>query len=103
MKTKVSFSAVYAPSEDVVAREIEGEMVIIPITSYATPDEDAIFTLNETGKVIWNNLNGKKTLEQTVEDLVKEYQASGAQIRRDVLGLTGELLKRRMIVEVKRG
>ena len=51
--------AVYAPSEDVVAREIEGELIIVPLVAGIGDMEDELYTLNETGRAIWDRLDGK--------------------------------------------
>ena len=101
MEPKASTEKVYVLSEDIVAREIQGEFVIIPITSGIADLEDAIFSLNETGQAIWHRLNGKKSLEDLAHELESEFEAPEAEIKKDVLGLAEELLKRKMLVEVK--
>jgi len=103
MELKVSLKAIYAPSEDAVAREVQGEFILIPITNGIGDLEDEIFTLNQTGRAIWNKLDGKKSLQETADCLALEFEAGNAEIKEDVLGLAGELLKRKMIVETKRG
>lgn len=101
METKVSLDSIYRPSEDVVAREVQGEFIIIPVTSGIGDLEDEIFTLNETGRVVWDKLDGKKTLQEVVKNLEEEFEATEGGIEKDVLGITEELLKRRILVEVK--
>jgi len=101
MKTKAKFDKIYARSEDVVSREIQGELVIIPVTSGIGDLEDDIFTLNETGKIIWNKLDGKRNLKDIKKELSQEFQGPADEIERDVLGLMEELLKRRLVVESK--
>ena len=101
MKTKVSLDAVYAPSKKIVAREINGELIIIPIYSGIADMEDELFSLNETGKIIWNKLDGKRTLEGVADELFKEFDVSKAELEKDALGLIKELVKRRMLVERK--
>ena len=68
MSRKISLTAKYAPSEDVVARDVHGEFIIIPITS-GVGDEDEIFTMNETGRAIWDKLDGKRALKDVIENL----------------------------------
>jgi len=63
--------------------------------------EDDLFTLNETGKTIWNSLDGQKNLKDIVEELSAEFEALEGEIEKDVIGLVEELLKRKMVVEVK--
>lgn len=101
MEIKINLDGIYVPSEDVVAREVQGEFIIIPITSGIGDLEDEIFTLNETGRAIWNKLDGKKSLKNIVDELTIEFESLRGEIERDVLGLTEELLKRRILVEVK--
>ncbi len=96
----IDLSALYAPSEDVVAREIEGELIIVPIASGIGDLEDEIYTLNETGRAIWKQLNGQLALEEVVKDLSVRFEATPGEIERDVVGLVGELFQRRMVLRV---
>ena len=100
MGTKVGLDKIYAPSENVVARDIQGEFIIIPITSGVGDLEDEIFSLNETGRAVWERLDGKKSLRDAVKSLSSDYDAKAEEIELDVLGLTEELLKRKMLIEV---
>ena len=86
-----------------MAREIEGELIIVPLVSGIGDMEDELFTLNETGKAIWDRLDGQKSLKLLVEELSTEFEDSGGEIEKDVIGLVGELLKRRMVVAVSGG
>jgi hypothetical protein len=89
------------PSEDVVAREIEGELVIVPLTSGIGDMEDELYTLNDSGKAIWDRLDGKKTLSNIVDELINEYDVDRNEIEEDVIGLVSELLKRKMLLLVE--
>lgn len=100
MKRKVHLEATYAPSEGIVARELVGELVIVPLTAEIGDMEDALYSLNETGRAIWDRLDGVKNLRDVAAELVKAYDAPGQEIERDVIGLVGELLARSMLVEV---
>lgn len=91
--------AVYMPSEDIVAREIEGEIIIVPLVAGIGDMEDELYTLNETGKAIWNQLDGRRNLEEVIASLLREFEAAPDEIESDVLGLVEELVSRRMLVE----
>jgi hypothetical protein len=99
MEPKVSLKAIYAPSEDVVAREVQGEFIIIPVTS-GIGDEDEILSLNETGRAIWDKFDGKKSLKEVVNCLCLKFGASEAEIEKDVLGLVKELLKKKILAKI---
>ena len=62
--------------------------------------EDALYSLNETGKAIWDRLDGVKSLRDVADELEQVYDGPRQEIERDVLGLVGELLARSMLVEV---
>lgn len=100
MAAQVIPDAIYVPSEEVVAREIEGEMIIVPLTAGIGDADDELFTLNDTGKAIWKQLDGQRSLKNIVENLSSEFESQPGEIERDVTGLVEELLKRKMLVEV---
>ena len=100
MNAEVNLEAAYAPSEDVVAREIEGELIIVPLVAGIGDMEDELYTLNATGKAIWARLDGKDKLRDVVAQLSREYEAPSGEIEMDVMGLVEELLRRRMLIEV---
>jgi len=81
---------------------IEGELVIVPLVAGIGDAEDELYTLNETGRAIWERLDGKKRLGAIAAELAAEFEGSRQEIERDVVGLVNELLKRKMLVEVSR-
>lgn len=98
MNDVLTLDLICAPSEDVVAREIEGELIIVPLAAGIGDMEDELYTLNDTGKAIWGKLDGTRTLAQIAAELADEYAAPAAEIERDVVGLTTELARRKMLV-----
>lgn len=101
MGSKLSLDDIYALSENVVAREIAGEFIIIPLTSAVGDSDEEIFSLNETGRAIWRKFNGRRKLRETIRELRRDFYGSPEKIEKDCLGLMEELLKRKMIVKVK--
>jgi hypothetical protein len=97
MATEVSLDSAYIPSTDIVARDIEGELILVPIASGIGDMEDDIYTLNETGRAIWAKLDGR-TLFQVTQALRDEFEAPSGEIEGDVVGLVGELFKRKIVV-----
>ena len=99
----ITLKSICAPSEDIVAREIEGELIIVPLVSGIGDMQDELYTLNETGRAIWHLLDGEKSLKDVIEELSEEFEAPEGEIEKDVAGLMEELLKRKMVVEVLNG
>jgi hypothetical protein len=100
MAAQVDLNSVYAVSEDVVSRDVHGEFVIVPIASGIGDLDDEIFSLNEFGRVIWEKLDGKKKLKEVAGALALQFEGDAAEIEGDILGLTEELWKRKMIVKI---
>lgn len=95
----INMEAVYVPSLDVVAREIEGELIIVPLASGMGDQDDELYTLNDSGRAIWSRLDGQRSLAAIVAELAQEYDAEPGEIEADVRGLVAELLRRKMLAE----
>lgn len=98
MNHEVDLNRIYAPSEDVVARVIEDEIIIVPLVSGIGDMEDEIYTLNETGRSIWEKLDGEKKLTNVVGELASAFDSPIEEIEKDVIGFVQELVKRKMLV-----
>lgn len=98
MDIDISPDQVYVPSDDIVAREIEGELIIVPLVAGIGDMEDELYSLNDTGKDIWRKLDGRTTLAGIANALAAEYNAPPDEIERDMLGLVGELVRRKMLI-----
>jgi hypothetical protein len=98
MDIDISLDQVYVPSDDIVAREIEGELIIVPLVAGIGDMEDELFSLNDTGRDVWRRLDGRTTLAGVAHALAAEYSAQPHEIERDVIGLVGELVQRKMLV-----
>ena len=94
MKTKVTVDTICVPSEDVVAREIEGDMIIVPLVAGIGDADDELYTLNETGKAIWKKLDGQRSLENISAELTDEFSSPPEEIKADVLGFAVEMVGR---------
>jgi len=100
MDLKARLDAVYAPSEDIVARSIEGELIIVPLVAGIGDLEDELYSLNETGKAVWDRLDGKKKLKEVLAELSAEFDAPAGEIEKDLMGLVGELVRRKIVAEI---
>jgi hypothetical protein len=86
------------PSENVVARMIEDELIIVPLVAGIGDMDDELYTMNDTGKAIWSRLDGKMSLRTLAAELATEFDAPPGKIEKDVLGLMTELVQRKMVV-----
>jgi hypothetical protein len=89
----------FLPSADIVAREIEGELIIVPLSAGIGDLEDELYSMNDTGREVWRLMDGAHTLDEIAAALAELFDAPQPDILADVQGLVGELLRRRMLVE----
>ncbi len=96
----IDMTTIYIPSDEIVAREIEGELIIVPLAAGIGDMEDELYSLNETGREVWRRLDGQRSLSQIAAEMAEEYDELPVEIEKDVQGLVAELLKRRMLAVV---
>lgn len=94
----LSKGSIPVKSEDIVSREIEGELLIVPIASGIGDMEDELYTLNDTGREIWNLIDGARSLDVITTDLSSRYEAETDEITKDVIGIVSELVNRRILL-----
>lgn len=80
----------YEKDPNVVAREIAGERILVPIRSQAA-DMAAIYVLNETGSRIWDLLDGQHSVSEIQEILVQEYDVSEETVGADIVDMVEQL------------
>lgn len=72
-------------AENVVARTLDGEAVLLDLAS------EEYYSLNEVGSRIWELADGEHSVDDMVAAIVAEYEAERAQVEEDVLDLLDEL------------
>jgi hypothetical protein len=87
------------PSEEIVARVIDDDIIIIPLAAGIGDMEDEMYSLNETGRAIWDKLDGEHTLAQIADNLAEEFDAPNGEIQKDILGLVTELYRRKIVIQ----
>jgi coenzyme PQQ biosynthesis protein PqqD len=92
-------TSILCHSGDVITRELDGEFIIVYINSKDEKLEDALFSLNDSGKAIWDLVDGKKTVAELVKDLAEEYEANPGEIEIDVLKLLDTLVRKKLLTE----
>ena len=97
MAIEPTLDTVCAPSDQVVAREIEGEIIIAPLVAGTGDAEDELYTLNETGHYLWPRLDGATTLGEIAAALADEFDAPLLEVEADVLGFATEMAQLRIL------
>lgn len=95
----MDLTMVYTKNPDFVQRDVAGECILVPMRRSPTVANN-IYVLNETGAVLWHNLDGKQTLSDIVTAFCDEYDVSSDQLQRDFETLLEDLLSIQAIRKV---
>jgi hypothetical protein len=84
--------SVLSHSPSVVTRKTGNEYVLVPIANNIA-DMNSVYTLNETGAFIWEQIDGKKTVEEIIAALTAEYDIDNKSAEADVLSFIENMSK----------
>ncbi len=77
-------------NKDIVTRVIEDETILMPI--YKTSDEiNCIYTLNKVASRVWELLDGKRTLTELKNKLLKEFDTTPEEVDKEIEKLLKDL------------
>lgn len=84
--------SVLSHSPSIVTRKTGNEYVLVPIANNIA-DMNSVYTLNETGAFIWEQIDGKRTLEEIITALTAEYDIDKKSAEADVLSFIDNMSK----------
>lgn len=79
-----SLKAIPSHSSSVVTRKTGNEYVLVPVTNNIA-DMDSVYTLNETGAFIWEQIDGKRSVHEIINELTNEFEIDDDTATEDVL------------------
>ena len=87
---------VYKKNKDMASREMDNDMILIPI--YKTDKAiNKIYTLNETAREMWELIDGKRKLNDIVEELSARYNVPRERIKTDLEEFIKDMKERKAI------
>jgi len=66
-----------------VARNVGNELILVPLTANVAQMNE-LFTLNETGKFIWENINENSTVLEIENLMIETFDIDSAIAKRDI-------------------
>lgn len=67
-----------------VTKEIGKELVLVPLSGNVSQMTE-LFTMNETGRFVWNNLTKNIKLEDIVKKMTESFNVSEKEAETDIL------------------
>lgn len=89
---------IYCPSGEVVCRTIADETILVPISGNLA-NMERIFTLNEVGASIWRLMDGKKSVQEILREIIGEFDVTEDQLGSDMAEFIEKLKVSNLIVE----
>lgn len=93
----VAASGVWQKNPALAWREIDDETVII------SPGESVMHELNNTGSLVWRNIDGHRKAEDLARLLVEQYDVTQEVALADTLSLLAELSTRKLLLPAEEG
>ena len=91
--TTVIGSGVMKISDSIIAKEIQGETVLL------NKENGDYFSLNKMGTEIYNYISGGKEIEKIADCLFKKYDTEYGIIKKDIEDLIITLKKKSILIE----
>jgi hypothetical protein len=84
--------SVLSQSTTIVTRKTGNEYVLVPITDNIA-DMNSVYTLNETGAFIWEQIDGKRKVREIIKLLTTEYDIDFQNAVKDVFSFIDNMSK----------
>jgi hypothetical protein len=95
----ISVDVRFIRNHEVVARKIEGELIIVPVRR-GVGDLNSLYTLNPVGAVLWDFMNEGHTLGEMVKRVCEEFEVTAAQAQQDIEAFLDSLMQEQLIDSV---
>ena len=90
--------SILSHSQSVVTTKTGNEYVLVPIANNIA-DMDSVYTLNETGAFIWENIDGKKSVEEIISEMMMEYDVDIERASKDVFSFIDDMSRYLIVCE----
>lgn len=94
--TDSSIASRYKRPSNVVAREVGGEQVLLPLRKRAV-DLSSVYVLNPVAKFIWDQLDGNTSTDEIVERVADEFEVSREVASEDARAFVAELVELELV------
>ena len=88
----MDLSTKIARSENFIHNVIDGELVMMNI------ETGSYVSMNNTGKIIWEQLEQSKTVEEIISDLLTQFEIERSQCEADVLPFIDKMIEQNLVI-----
>lgn len=95
----ISVDVRFVRSPEVVARKIQGELIIVPIRR-GVGDLNSLYTLNPVGAVLWDFMNEGHTVAEMVKRVCDEFEVTASEAQADIQSFLDSLMQEKLVESV---
>lgn len=81
---RMEISSLYLLKKNYVSKSVGEELVLVPLRGNVSQMQE-LFTLNETGRFVWENLHEQSSVEELIVKMTNEYEVTEDQAQTDIL------------------
>lgn len=85
-------NSILSHSPSVVTRKTGNEYVLVPVANNIA-DMNSVYTLNETGAFIWEQIDGERTIDKIIDLVIQEYDIDKDSASKDVYDFIANMQK----------
>ena len=75
---------IYRKKENLVARKIGEEYVLVPIIK-SVAEMERLYTLNEVGSFIWDQIDGQNSIGDIIQSVTSQFAVNESVAKNDVI------------------
>jgi hypothetical protein len=95
----LSDSVRFIRNRDVVSRQIQGELIIVPIRA-GVGELNSLYTLNPVGSALWDFLEEAHNLPEMVQKVCDEFEVTADQACCDIAAFLDSLAEEQLVQSV---
>ena len=88
----------FVQNEGFVEQSVAGELILVPLVD-SVAQMNEVVTLNELGTFIYNLLKENRSFSEILSEIVKEYDVSEIDARKDLNNFLSSALEKKIIFE----
>ena len=94
----IAETTVLTKQTELVEREIEGELLLIPIMAGVGDADANLYSFNNQGADIWKLIDGTRTIGEIADALCAEYEVTREQALQETLAFAESLLEKKLVL-----
>lgn len=90
----------YRKDDSIISRRIGEEYILVPIR-HDVAGLESVYTLNEVGAFIWNQIDGNKSVKDLTDGIAEEFEIKVSQAEEDLVEFLQEMEEIHAVVLVE--